>query len=94
MSSSLSELVSNHPVEKLVYTREKFGEKVGIMAWKGVYPYDYMNSFTKFDEVELPDKKEFFSLLNNKKCSDEDLNHAGLGHHEGEKHGGIPWPIP
>ena len=49
---------------------------MGIMGRKGVYPYDYMNSFAKFDEVELPGKKEFFSLLNNKECSDEDLNHA------------------
>ena len=35
-----------------------------------------MNSFVKFNKVELPGKKEFFSLLNNKECSDEDFNHA------------------
>ena len=65
--------------------------KVGIIARKGLYPYDYMNSFDRFEEVEMPDKKEFFSLLNNKKCSDKDFNNAkkGLGHHGGEKHGRI-----
>lgn len=25
-----------------------------LMLWKGVYPYEYMNSFERFDEAELP----------------------------------------
>ena len=38
LSSALSELVSNLAVEKLVYTKKEFGERVGVMARKGVYP--------------------------------------------------------
>ena len=45
------------------------------MARKGVYPYDYMDSFDKFDE-KLPAKEEFYSILNNEHISDEDYKHA------------------
>ena len=34
------------------------------MAQKGVYPYDYMDSFDKFNK-KLPSKEEFYSILNN-----------------------------
>ena len=44
------------------------------MAQKGVYPYDYMDSFHKFNE-KLP-SKEFYSILNNEHISDEDYEHA------------------
>ena len=27
-----------------------------LMTHKGVYPYEYMDSFERFDEVELPAK--------------------------------------
>ena len=45
------------------------------MIRKGVYPYDYMNSFEKFKE-QLPSKEEFYSVLNNKHISDDDYKHA------------------
>ena len=45
------------------------------MVRKGVYPYDYMDSFDKFNE-KLPSKEEFYSILNNEHISDEDYKHA------------------
>ena len=45
------------------------------MTKKGVYPYDYMDSFDKFSE-KLPTKGEFYSILNNEHISDEDYKHA------------------
>ena len=30
---------------------------------KGVYPYEYMDSWEKFNETSLPDKKAFYSEL-------------------------------
>ena len=57
MSSSLDKLVSNLPAEALKYTRERFKkEKLSLMTRKGVYPYDYMDSFDKFNKTELPTK--------------------------------------
>ena len=33
------------------------------MTQKGVYPYDYMDSFERFNETQLPSKDDFFSQL-------------------------------
>ena len=72
MSSGLDKLVSNLPRKSLKYTSQKFkGKKLDLMARKGVYPYDYMDSFDKFNE-KLPTKEEFYSVLNNEHISDED----------------------
>ena len=43
---------------------------------KGVYPYEYMNSWERFDEESLPQKGAFFSSLKGKDISDEDYEHA------------------
>ena len=77
MSSSLDKLVSNLPAEALKYTNKKFkGGKFELMTRKGVYPYDYMDSFEKFNKTELPTKEEFYSILNNEHITDEDYSHA------------------
>ena len=77
MSSSLDKLVSNLPAEALKYTNKRFQkEKFKLMTRKGVYPYDYMDSFEKFNETELPTKEEFYSILNNEHITDEDYSHA------------------
>ena len=77
MSSSLEKLVSNLPKETLKYTSKRFkGDKFDLMIRKGVYPYDYMDSFDKFEDTVLPTKDQFYSLLNDEHISDEDYNHA------------------
>ena len=64
MSTNLDKLVSNIPKEDLKYTSEEFtGDKLSLMSQKGVYPYDYMDSFEKFNQTELPTKDEFFRVL-------------------------------
>ena len=62
--------------DNLIYTSKKFkGKKLDLMARKGVYPYDYMDSFDKFNE-KLPRKEDFYSNMNNEHISDEDYCHA------------------
>ena len=76
MSSSLEKLVSNLPKESLKYTSQIFkNENLDLMSKKGVYPYDFMDSFGKFNE-KLPPKEEFYSILNDEHISDEDYEHA------------------
>ena len=54
MSSSLDSLVNNLPDGAFRYTSEEFrDEKLSLMTKKGVYPYDYMDSFTKFTKELL-----------------------------------------
>ena len=77
MSSSLDKLVSNLPAEAFKYTSKKFkGGKFELMTRKGVYPYDYIDSFVKFNKTELPTKEEFYSILSDEHITDEDYQHA------------------
>ena len=43
---------------------------------KGVYPYEYMNGWEKFEEAGLPPKDAFYRRLNMKGISDQDYEHA------------------
>ena len=77
MSSSLDKLVSNLPKEALKYTSEEFtGKELSLMSQKGVYPYDQMDSFEKFNQTELPTKDQFYSILNDQDITNDEYNHA------------------
>ena len=78
MSQSLANLVNNLPKDALKYTREFFKKDkyFNLMTKKGVYPYDYMDSFDKFKMTELPSKEEFYSQLNDEHISDKQYDHA------------------
>ena len=43
---------------------------------KGVYPYEYINEWNKFDEKELPVKESFYSNVTMEDISDTDYKHA------------------
>ena len=43
---------------------------------KGVYPYEYMNSWEKFNETSIPPKEAYYSKLNEEDISDSDYAHA------------------
>ena len=43
---------------------------------KGVYPYEYIDSWKKFNETALPNKKAFYSNLFLEDVTDEDYLHA------------------
>ena len=51
-------------------------DKFVLLLRKGVYPYEYMDSWEKFEEISLPDKKDFRSKLNSEDISDYDYEHA------------------
>ena len=77
MSSSLDNLIKNLPDEAFKYTKQEFKkEQFNLMKQKGIYPYDHMDSFDRFNETKLPMKEEFYSILNNEHISDEQYKHA------------------
>ena len=43
---------------------------------KGVYPYEYMDDWEKFNEMLLPEKENSQSLLNMKDIADADYVHT------------------
>ena len=77
MNQSLANLVKNLPEDSFKYTNEVFkDEKFRLMKQKGVYPYDYMSNFDKFNETQLPTKDEFYSQMNKTHITDEEYSHA------------------
>ena len=47
-----------------------------LLLKKGVYPYEYMDSWERFDETSLPDKEAFYSELYIEEITDDDYIHA------------------
>ena len=50
--------------------------KFVLLLRKSVYPYEYMDSWERFNETSLPPKKSFYSELNFEDISDKDYLHA------------------
>ena len=50
--------------------------KFVLLLRKGVYAYEYMDSWERFNETSLPHKKAFYSDLNLEDLSDKDYFHA------------------
>ena len=50
--------------------------KFVLLLRKGVYPYEYMDSWERFNETSLPDKKYFYSELNLEDITYKDYLHA------------------
>ena len=46
-----------------------------LLIKKGFHPYEYMDSWERFDETSLPDKKSFYSELYPEDITDKDYTH-------------------
>ena len=77
MNSSLDSLVKNLVNKDFKYLSEEFsGRFLEVVKEKGIYPYEYMDSFKKFNETELLRKNKFFSSLKNEGISEKDYEKA------------------
>ena len=47
-----------------------------LMRRKGVYPYEYMDSWERFEETRLPPREAFYSKLYIQEISEKDYEHA------------------
>ena len=47
-----------------------------LLLRKGVYPYEYADTWKRFSEISLPSKEDFYSNLNMEDISDIDYRHA------------------
>ena len=50
--------------------------KFVLLLRKGVYPYEYMDSWERFNETSLPPKKDFYSELTLEDINNKDYTHA------------------
>ena len=55
-----------------------YNNKFLLLLRKGVYPYEYMDNWERFNETMLPPKKSFYSELNLEDISNEDYKHAQM----------------
>ena len=47
-----------------------------LLLRKGVYPYEYMDNWKRFNEISLPSKESFYSNLNMENIDDIDYRHG------------------
>ena len=47
-----------------------------LLLRKGIYPYEYMGNWERFNETLLPDKESFYSSLNIENIDDIDYRHG------------------
>ena len=78
MSSSLDSLTKNLVSRgKRLFGFEDYSElQYDLLTRKGVYPYEYVNSWDRFEETQLPPISAFYSNLNVSSISEEDYQHA------------------
>ena len=74
MNQSLGNLVNNlkKSGNTFKHCREYFGDYTELLTRKGVYPYEYMDSFAKFDNISLPPIEAFYSSLDGEGISEND----------------------
>ena len=78
-NSSLDSLVQNLSDNDFKYLSEEFsGEFLKLVKHKGMYPYEYMDSFKKFSEDKLPDRCKFFSSLKDVWAMSQYLPYSGF----------------
>ena len=64
-------------LDKLVTAKhEPNSERRELLMRKGVYPYEYMDTWDRFTEPKLPPKEAFYSKLSDAHVRDEDYVHA------------------
>jgi len=80
MASSLSSLVQNLSSDDFIKFREiaKVFTSIDmpLVTRKGVYPYEYTDSWSKLSDTSLPGKSEFYSTLTESHIEDVDYTHA------------------
>ena len=78
MSSSLDSLTKNLVSRgKKLFGFEDYSDlQYDLLTRKGVYPYEYINSWDRFGETQLPQINAFYSNLNMSSISEEDYQNA------------------
>ncbi|GBL85266.1 hypothetical protein AVEN_145574-1, partial [Araneus ventricosus] len=77
LNTSLQKLVENLDHSKFSIMQSCISSPHrDLLLKKGIYPYEYMSSFSKFEETQLPPRSAFHSSLVNEGISEADYEHA------------------
>ena len=69
----------NHPYQQPILTtdqQQQIEEDLVLMSRKGVYPYEYIDSFEQLQEPQLPPKDAFYSSIREEDISEIDYTYA------------------
>ncbi|XP_043267868.1 uncharacterized protein [Venturia canescens] len=80
MSSSLDKLASLLLIDQLKVLKSQFSnishDDFTLLTRKGVFPYEYIDSFEKLNDTELPPRDAFYSSLADTTISESEYQHA------------------
>jgi hypothetical protein len=80
LCNDLASKSNNYNIMKTVFKNTakhfKNEQDFRLMTKKGVYPYDYISSYDKLNDKELPPIEKFYSKLNDSNCSEKSYNQA------------------
>ena len=77
MAASLDSLVKNLPKDSFKNLTEFYkGDELKLLLRKGVFPYDWFDSFDRLSSTSLPPKESFHSILNDSGITEEDYQYA------------------
>lgn len=77
MDESLDSLFTNLDIRKKLHVKQYFADNSNLITKKGVFPYEYLDDWSKLHE-SLPPQIAFYNQLTKTLCSDADYNHALL----------------
>lgn len=77
LPQSLAELITELPSEEFKIVPQAFEDEfIPYVTGKGIFPYDYVDSFTKFEETTIPNIEQFFNSLTESELEKEDYEKA------------------
>ena len=78
MPGSMEALIQTMSPDQFQHTRLGFPrtEEFELVQQKGVYPYDYFDSFEKFTETDLPPRERFYNKLTDGNITKKQYRHV------------------
>ena len=73
---SLTENLAQNDSNPFYHFLNEFPSKKDLLLRKGIYPYQYVDSWEKIDDTELPPREEFYSDIKREHISQSDYVHA------------------
>lgn len=78
LNSALDKLVSYMEPESFNLMKKRYSNPnhLNLLTRKGIFCYDYVNSWDKLEETQLPPKESFYSQLKSTHITDLEYAHA------------------
>ncbi|XP_043276076.1 uncharacterized protein [Venturia canescens] len=78
LNTSLDKLASFLTPDQLTVLKSEFRDtdNFNLLTRKGVFPYEYIDSFDRLEETALPPRESFYSSLTNSTVSENEYAHA------------------